>query len=277
MWIALLFAFHVMAVVMVTAWAVSLKTDNTGWIDVFWTFGTGFTGVVVALTPWAWGEGAGAPSERQLLVAALVAVWSIRLGSYIAIRVAKSHEDSRYVMLKEEWGRGFKANLFGLAIVQAPATTLLCASIAAAALRPGDGLTAEDFIGAAILSIAILGEGRADSQMKAFKADKANQGKIMDKGLWGLSRHPNYVFEWMGWLAYPVIAIDLSGGWSLGWLSLIAPVVMYLILTRLTGVPPLEKAMLKSRGQAFVDYQNRVGAFFPRPARKSPTSAGATR
>jgi steroid 5-alpha reductase family enzyme len=269
--IALLFAFHFMAVVMVTAWAVSLKTDNTGWIDVFWTFGTGISGVVVALSPWA-----GAPTERQILVAALVAVWSIRLGSYIAGRVARSAEDARYVMMKEEWGGRFQANLFGLAIVQAPATTLLCASIAAAALRPGAGLTAEDFIGAAILLIAILGEGRADSQMKAFKADKANHGKIMDKGLWGLSRHPNYVFEWLGWVAYPIIAIDLSGAWPLGWLSLIAPVVMYLILTRLTGVPPLEKAMLKSRGQAFVDYQNRVGAFFPRPARKSPTSAGAT-
>ena len=257
---------------MVTAWAVALKTDNTGWIDVFWTFGTGIAGVVVALSPWA-----GAPSERQILVAVLVAIWSIRLGSYIAGRVARSAEDARYVMMKEEWGGRFQANLFGLAIVQAPATTLLCASIAAAALRPGAGLMAEDFIGAAILLIAILGEGRADSQMKAFKADKANHGKIMDQGLWGLSRHPNYVFEWLGWVAYPVIAIDLSGAWPLGWISLIAPIVMYLILTRLTGVPPLEKAMLKSRGQTFVDYQNRVGAFFPRPARKSPTSAGATR
>jgi steroid 5-alpha reductase family enzyme len=272
MLIALLVALILMAVVMTTAWAVSLKTDNTGWIDVFWTFGTGLTGVVVALTPWA-----GMPSSRQILVAVLVAIWSIRLGAYIAVRVARGAEDARYVMMKEEWGGRFKANLFGLAIVQAPATTLLCASIAAAALHPETDLGARDFVGAVILLIAILGEGRADSQMKAFKADKANHGKVMDQGLWGLSRHPNYVFEWLGWVAYPVIAIDLSGNWPQGWASLIAPVVMYLILTRLTGVPPLEKAMLKSKGEAYVDYQNRVGAFFPRPARKSPTSAGATR
>ncbi|HEX8472349.1 MAG TPA: DUF1295 domain-containing protein [Brevundimonas sp.] len=269
---ALLVALFLMATVMTTAWAVSLKTDNTGWIDVFWTFGTGLTGAVVALTPWA-----GEPSKRQMLVALLVAVWSVRLGSYIALRVAGGVEDSRYLMMKEEWGSGFRKNLFSLAIVQAPATTLLCASIAAAALSPGEDLGLRDWIGAAILLIAIVGEGVADRQMKRFRADRSNHGKVMDKGLWGLSRHPNYVFEWFGWVAYPVIAIDLSGAWPQGWASLIAPVVMYLILTRLTGVPPLEKTMMKSRGKVYADYQNRVGAFFPRRAHKPTKSAGTAR
>ncbi len=262
MLIALCVVLVFMLVVMTAAWATVLKTDNAGWTDVFWTFGTGVSGVIAALSPWA-----GAPSARQMLVAALVAIWSIRLGSYIAIRVAKTEEDTRYKLLKAEWGDRFGKRLFGLAIVQAPATTLLTASIAAAALRPGDGLAITDFIGAAILLIAIAGEGLADQQMKAFKADKANHGKIMDRGLWGLSRHPNYVFEWFGWVAYPVMAIDLTGGWPWGWAALIAPVVMYLILTRLTGVPPLEAAMLKSRGQPYADYQKRVGAFFPRPSK----------
>ena len=259
MLIALLVVLVLMLVVMTAGWATVLKTGNAGWVDVFWTFGTGVSGVVAALAPWA-----GAPGARQMLVAALVAVWSIRLGAYIAVRVAGGGEDARYAMLKQEWGPSFARNLFGLAIVQAPATTLLCASIAAAALRPGEGLAITDVIGAAILAVAILGEGVADQQMKAFKADKANHGKIMDRGLWGLSRHPNYVFEWLGWVAWPVIAIDLTGGWPWGWLALIAPVVMYLILTRLTGVPPLEAAMLKSRGPLYEDYQSRVGAFFPR-------------
>ncbi len=251
-----------MLVVMTAAWATVRRTGNAGWTDVFWTFGTGASGVLAALSPWGWSEDA--PTERQLLVAVLVAIWSIRLGSYIAIRVARTEEDTRYRLLKAEWGKDFDRRLFGLAIVQAPATTLLSASIAAAALRPGSGLTAEDLIGAAILLIAILGEGRADGQMKAFKADPANRGKIMDQGLWGLSRHPNYVFEWLGWVAWPIIAIDLTGAWPWGWSALIAPVVMYLILTRLTGVPPLEAAMLQSKGQAYADYQKRVGAFFPR-------------
>ena len=264
MLIALCIVLAVMLVVMTAAWATVLKTDNAGWTDVFWTFGTGVSGVIAALSPWA-----GAPSSRQVLVAALVAIWAIRLGTYIAVRVAQTGEDSRYAMLKEEWGPHFARNLFGLAIVQAPATTLLCASIAAAALRPGEGLMVTDFIGAAILAVAILGEGVSDQQMKAFKADKSNHGKVMDKGLWGLSRHPNYVFEWFGWVAYPVMAISLTGGWPWGWLAPIAPVVMYLILTRLTGVPPLEAAMIKSRGKLYEDYQNRVGAFFPRPSKAS--------
>ena len=256
---ALSVVFVVMLVVMTAAWATVLKTDNAGWTDVFWTFGTGVAGVIAALSPWA-----GEPSARQLLVACLVAIWSLRLGTYIAVRVVQTEEDRRYAMLKEEWGPSFPRKLFGLAIVQAPATTLLCASIAAAALRPGDGLVLTDFIGAAILAVAILGESVADQQMKAFKADKANHGKIMDRGLWGLSRHPNYLFEWLGWVAYPVMAISLAPGWPWGWLALIAPVVMYLILTRLTGVPPLEAAMLQSRGSLYEDYQRRVGAFFPR-------------
>ena len=258
-----------MLVVMTAAWATVRKTGNAGWTDVFWTFGTGASGVLAALSPWAWDE---APTERQLLVAVLVAIWSIRLGSYIAIRVARTEEDTRYRLLKAEWGKDFDRRLFAIAIVQAPATTLLSASIAAAALRPGAGLTAEDLIGAAIRLIAVLGEGRADGQMKSFKADPANKGKIMDRGLWGLSRHPNYVFEWLGWVAYPVIAIDLTGAWPWGWSALIAPVVMYLILTRLTGVPPLEAAMLQSKGQAYADYQKRVGAFFPRFSKASRTT-----
>ena len=263
MLLALAFALVFMLVVMTTAWATVLRTGNAGWTDVFWTFGTGLTGVIVALSPWA-----GSPTHRQILVAVLVSVWSIRLGTYIAIRVARTREeDARYTMLKAEWGSTFAKRLFGLAIVQAPATTLLCASIAAAALRPGEGLMLTDYVGAVILAVAIAGEGIADQQMKAFKADPANKGRIMDTGLWGLSRHPNYVFEWFGWVAYPVMAIDLGGAWPWGWAALIAPIVMYLILTRLTGVPPLEAAMLKSRGQAYADYQNRVGAFFPRPSK----------
>jgi steroid 5-alpha reductase family enzyme len=266
MLIALLVVLVFMLAVMTAAWATVLKTGNAGWTDVFWTFGTGVSGVVAALSPWTWTDGAG-PSARQILVAVLVAIWSIRLGAYIAARVARTEEDARYAMLKAEWGPTFGKRLFGLAIVQAPATTLLCASIAAAALRPGEGLTFNYFLGSLILVVAILGEGLADNQMKRFKADKANRGKIMDKGLWGLSRHPNYVFEWFGWVAYPVMAIDLTGGWPWGWASLIAPIVMYLILTRLTGVPPLEAAMMKSRGPLYADYQKRVGAFFPRPSR----------
>lgn len=255
-----------MAVIMTLGAITVVNTRNGGWTDVFWTFGTGAAGVAAALPPLQ----AEPATPRQMLVAALVALWSIRLGLYIFARVSRSAEDPRYARMREDWGAKFTPRLFGLALIQAPATMLLAISIAAAAHRPGE-LRIMDFAGFAILLVAIAGEALADHQMKRFKADPANRGKVIDTGLWNWSRHPNYVFEWLGWLAYPVIAIDLSGSWSTGWLSLIAPVVMYLILTRVTGVPPLEQAMLRSRGDAYRAYQARVPAFLPNPFSRRTT------
>jgi len=256
-------ALGVMALIMGLAWLCVLRTGNGGWTDVFWTFGTGACGVLAALTPWS-----GAPDARQDLVASLVALWSVRLGAYVAVRVARGAEDVRYRTLKSEWGERFKSRMLGLALVQAPASALLCLSIAAAAARPGAGLRAADLLGAAIALIAIGGEALADEQMRRFKAGQHAPGAVMDRGLWGWSRHPNYFFEWFGWLAYPTIALDLSGRWSAGWLSLLAPLAMGLVLTRLTGIPPLERAMLAAKGEAYAQYQARVSAFLPRPLRR---------
>lgn len=261
--VSALIAFGLMTLVMGLAWACVLRTGNGGWTDVFWTLGTGACGVLAALTPWA-----GAPDARQGLVAGLVALWSLRLGTYVAVRVAGGAEDVRYRTLKAQWGERFKPRMLALALVQAPASAVLCLSIAAAATRPGPGLRITDGLGALILLIAIGGEALADEQMRRFKAGGHGPGAVMDRGLWAWSRHPNYFFEWLGWLAYPVIAIDLSGGWSAGWLSLLAPAAMALVLTRLTGVPPLEAAMLSAKGEAYARYQARVSAFFPRPPRK---------
>ncbi|MET3665835.1 DUF1295 domain-containing protein [Caulobacter sp. 1776] len=256
-------AFGLMTLVMGLAWVCVLRTGNGGWTDVFWTFGTGACGVLAVLTPWS-----GAPDARRGLVAALVAIWSLRLGAYVALRVARGAEDVRYQTLKSQWGERFKPRMLALALVQAPVSALLCLSITSAAARPGPGLRAVDLFGGAIALFAIGGEALADEQMRRFKAGWHAPDAVMDRGLWGWSRHPNYFFEWVGWLAYPVIAIDLSGGWSAGWLSLLAPLAMGLVLTRLTGVPPLEQAMLAAKGEAYARYQARVSAFFPRPPRR---------
>ena len=250
-----------MALVMAAAFVTVKRTGDGGWTDVFWTFGTGAAGVACALWPMA---GESVPNLRQLLVALLVGVWALRLGTYITLRVARGPEDARYTRLRELWGDRFHARMYWFLQAQAPATTLLCAAILIAARRPGDGLSVADALGLALLAVAILGESLADRQMRLFKADPANRGRVMDRGLWGWSRHPNYLFEWLAWLAYPVIAIDLSGAYTQGWLTLAAPAFMYVLLTRLTGVPALESAMLRSKGQAYAEYQARVGAFFPR-------------
>ncbi len=252
-----------MAAVMTAAWLVQRAVRNGGWVDVFWTFGTGAACVAAAL----WPEPA-MNSARQLLVAGLAAVWALRLGSYIAHRVATSTEDTRYASLREEWGAKFQANMFWLVIVQAPAAAILGLTVFAAAHGGGSDLGLRDVIGTLVLVIAIVGEGLADEQMRTFKSE-GHHGAIMDKGLWGWSRHPNYFFEWFGWLAYPVIGFDPSEPWS--WATWIAPVVMFLILRFGTGVPALEKTMLQSRGDKFRDYQKRVSAFFPLPPKGNPT------
>lgn len=264
--IAALAVLVFMAAVMAAGWAKVRHSRNGGWTDVFWTFGTGIAGVACALLPVA---GAPWPSPRQALVAGLVAVWALRLGAYIAWRVAHSAEDARYARLRESWGAAFDGRMFGFLQIQALATAMLCLSIMAAARRPFPAeLRLADLLGLLVLAAAIGGETLADRQMHRFKADPANHGKVADTGLWGWSRHPNYFFEWLHWLAYPIIAIDLSGAWPLGWLALIGPLFMYVLLTRMTGVPPLEAAMLRSKGQAYADYQARTSAFFPRPPRR---------
>jgi steroid 5-alpha reductase family enzyme len=257
---ALALAF--MLLVMIAAWLTVRATRNGGWTDVFWTFGTGLAGAGVALWP-VTGEHS---MLRQGLVAGLVAVWSLRLGLYIAWRVTHHDEDQRYVRLKHEWGAGFYGKMLGFLLLQAPITAVLTLSIRAAAARPMAGLALSDVAGLCILAVAIAGEGLADRQMREFKRDAANKGKVADTGLWSWSRHPNYFFEWFGWLAYPVMA--LGAGYPAGWLALIAPAAMFLVLTRLTGVPALEQHMLRTKGEAYAAYQRRTSAFFPLPPKK---------
>ena len=259
-----LFVLAGMAVVMAMAWLVQLGTRNGGWVDAFWSFGTGAACVTAALWPDAAVNG-----TRQWLVAGLAALWSLRLGAYIAHRVAKdAHEDKRYAGLRTEWGGNFQRNMIALCLIQAPAAALLSLSIFAAAHGGAAELGARDALAVLVLAIAVLGEGMADEQMRRFRA-KGQRGAVMDKGLWGWSRHPNYFFEWVGWLAWPVMALDPAVAWS--WLTLVAPVMMFLILRFGTGVPALEKTMLESRGDLFRDYQRRVSAFFPFPPTGSST------
>lgn len=256
----ILAALAFMSAMMAAAWASQRALGNSGWIDVFWTFGTGLAGAGVALTPF---EG----QARQWLVAGLVMAWSLRLGVYIAIRVAGStHEDARYLRFRDEWGAAYQRKLLAFVLPQALITALLCLSVQAAAHRPVPGLDVRDALGVAILLIAIGGEALADAQLAGFKRANTQKGAICRQGLWAWSRHPNYFFEWFGWLAYPVIALDPSRPATL--VTLIAPVVMYLVLRFLTGVKPTEETMLASRGQAFRDYQHQTSAFFPLPPRK---------
>jgi len=248
-----------LAALLAIAWGVVIRTGQSGWVDVFWAGGIGVASVAGALLPLTDGP---AVSTRSWLVAILVAIWSLRLGFYILGRTLGGAVDGRYTQLRDNWGAQFNAKLLGFFEIQALAGWVLAASAMAAARNPAP-LGWGDAIGVIIFLVAIGGETLSDMQMRAFKADPRNKGKVCDRGLWGLSRHPNYFFEWLSWVAYVPIGISL--GYPCGYAALLAPVMMYWLLVKVSGIPPLEAQMLKSRPEAFRAYQRRVRAFWPIP------------
>jgi steroid 5-alpha reductase family enzyme len=258
-------AATLLSAIMAGAWALQRATGNSGWVDAVWSFGLGVAGLVLALVP-----GIEAPSVRQIVVAVLIALWSLRLGLYIAQRSRHGPEDARYAALRREWGTEFEKRLFIFLQIQAAAAALLGLSMMLAAHNPAPWPRFLDFAGIAVLIAAVAGEGLADEQLRRFKANPANKGRVCDAGLWAWSRHPNYFFEWLGWVAYPLLAIDLSGGWYWGWLAVSGPAFMYWLLVYVSGIPLLEKQMLQARGAAYTAYQARVSPFFPLPPKGSP-------
>jgi len=251
-----------LSAVMTVAWKVQKISGNTGWIDVFWTFGLGAVAVIASLVPSAGGQ----PHPRQILVATLVALWSLRLGWHILVRTRAVGDDPRYRQLITQWGADAARRMFWQLQKQATVSLVLALSIVLAARNPHPGLRLQDLLGLAILIGAVVGEAIADGQLRRFKANPASRNSVCDTGLWRWSRHPNYFFEWLCWLAYPLIAIDLSGYNAHGWLALLAPACMYWVLVYVSGIPPLEEHMLRSRGETFRAYQTRTRAFFPIPA-----------
>jgi steroid 5-alpha reductase family enzyme len=253
-----------LSLTMTAAWAIAIRTGRSGWIDAIWSFALGGAGVIAALAPLHPGD---VLTTRQIIVAVLAAIWSLRLGWHIVRRTVGDGDDPRYAKLREQWGVGFPGRLFLFLQTQAAAAFLLALSVLIAAHDPVPEMRVGDWLGIILLAAAIAGEGVADAQLARFRADPTHSKSVCDVGLWGLSRHPNYFFQWLGWLAYAVFAIDPTGGYGLGWIALSGPVFMYWLLVHVSGVPPLEAHMVHSRGDAFRVYQARVNTFWPGPKR----------
>jgi steroid 5-alpha reductase family enzyme len=244
---------------MAVAWSLQHRTGRSGWVDVTWSLAVGAVGSMAALWPFE----SGGSRWRQIFVAALAASWSLRLGLHIVGRNRKSGDDPRYRQLIDQWGKDAPRRMFIFLQSQAAVGIVLVLAIMLAAHAPFAGLRGPDIIGAVILLAAIAGETTADRQLQTFAKDPANRNAVCEVGLWRYSRHPNYFFEWIFWLAYPVIAIGPDNPW--GWLSLAAPACMYWVLVHVSGIPPLEEHMRRARGDAFKRYQNKTPPFFPLP------------
>ena len=251
-----------LAIAMAGAWLVQRRTRNAGWVDAIWSFALGLAGLTYALAPipgHAW------PAPRQIIVAAVIAIWSLRLGLHLAKRAYRAtREDSRYARFRVEWGAHFERRMFWFLELQAAAAMLLAPAVLIAARNPS-ALGLMDMLAIVVATIALVGEALADRQLRDFKRDPSRRSGICDRGFWRWSRHPNYFFEWLSWLAYPLFAIDFSGTYFWGWLGFGAPALIYYLLVHVSGIPPLEQEMLRTRGAAYRDYQARTRAFFPWP------------
>lgn len=254
-----------LSAIMAGAWLIWRGTQNSGWVDATWTFGLGLVGAASALTPLML---SGEMTARQGLVLALVAAWALRLGVHIAQRSAGITDDPRYAKLLQGWGEEAPRRMFWLVQKQALVSIPLALSILLAAWNPAPGLRALDMLGVLVLVVGIGGAALADNQLRRFRNVPSNHGSVCDSGLWRYSRHPNYFFEWLGWIAYPLIAIDPTGAYPWGWLALAGPACMYWLLVYVSGIPPLEAHMLERRGERFRTYQARTSAFFPAPPRE---------
>ncbi|WGD29318.1 DUF1295 domain-containing protein [Ancylobacter sp. WKF20] len=260
----LLAALGVMALAMTLAWVLARRTGSHGWVDTVWSFAVGLTAVTLALLPLT----PESPTLRQIVVAAAAGLWSLRLGSHILARTLKGGDDPRYAELVREWGPSAPSRLFLFLQIQAVCGLILAGAVMAAAHAPMPFGSVWDILGLLVIVVAVAGEGLADRQLAAFRANPSNRGKVCDVGLWGVSRHPNYFFEWMAWVAYPLFAIDTGGDYLVGYAALAGPALMYWLLVHASGIPPTEAHMLRSRGDAFRAYMARVNSFWPGPPKK---------
>ena len=237
---------------MLVLWLVSLALKNSSIVDIFW--GTGFVisgWVYFALTPDGF-------ILRKLLIALLTTIWGLRLSLYILRRNAGKGEDFRYQVWRKEagaawWWRSF----FKVFLLQGILMWIISAPLLAAQLRSApDRLTWLDFLGAALWLVGFFFEAVGDLQLARFKADPANKGKVMDRGVWSLTRHPNYFGDSAQWWGYYLIAVSAGGWWTI-----FSPVLMTLFLLRVSGVTLLEKTLASRPG--YEVYIKNTSAFIP--------------
>lgn len=239
---------------MVFVWVFARRMNNAGIVDIWWSFG--FTPVAVFYGIFGSGH-----MVRNGLIAAMVCAWSIRLGSHLYKRVMSHHpeEDPRYTDLRTQFPNRPWMMFFWFFQLQGLLIGLLSLPIALACSNPSPGIGVFEVAGVLLWFVAIGGESIADMQLALFKAHPGTKGRVCDIGLWKYSRHPNYFFEWVVWIAYFVFA--LGSPWA--WAGLASPLLMLFFLTRVTGIPPAEARSLATRGEAYRDYQRRTSPFIP--------------
>ena len=246
-----LISWAVVAIIMALVWLWALKIKNNGVVDIFWS--TNF--LVIAFIIWLLADGF---SERKNLVCALAALWSIRLGVYLSIRVG-SHldiEEGRYKKLREEWS---DAKFFGFFQMQAFSNVMLAIPFFIIALNPEPLISITEYLGATLWFLCIVGEGISDWQLQHFKKQPENKGKVCQYGLWNYSRHPNYFFQFSIWISVFIFAVPSP----YGCLAIICPISIGYLIFKVTGIPMTEEQAVRSKGEAYKEYQRTTSVFVP--------------
>ena len=255
---AMLASAVAIVVLMLGTWVISVIVKNASIVDVVW--GLGF--VVVAWTVRIAVDGNDA---RQWLLTAMVSVWGLRLAGYLFWRNHAKGEDFRYRAMRRHYGERFwlisLGTVFGLQGVLMWLVSLPV-QLGQADATPGVGAIA--IAGVVVWAIGLFFEAVGDTQLARFKADPANKGRIMDRGLWRYTRHPNYFGDACVWWGIAVVAAETgSGAWGL-----IGAAVMTVLLRRVSGVTLLEKALTRRR-PGYDEYVARTSPFFPRPPKRA--------
>lgn len=254
------------AAILVTAfvllWLICLGIKDVTPVDSSWALGM----VVMAASTFALADG---NPERKLLLLVLCAAWGIRLGWYMLWRWRHHGPDRRYVKLLEKakqsrgWGFG-KASLLLVFATQAPLLFIVCLPVQLGQIDAGPVLGSMGYVGAAVAVFGIVFESLADYQLVRFKADAANSGKVMDRGLWRYTRHPNHFGDACAWWGIYLVAAETAAGrWAI-----VGPVLLTWTLMKWSGAPTIEGSMRRKK-PAYEDYIRRTAAFFPWPPRRA--------
>ncbi len=239
-------------------WLVSLRIWDASIIDIFW--GIGFV-LIAAL---CLGVGGGDPGRRVLL-AGMVVIWGVRLAVHIGRRNRGQDEDFRYARLRERDGNRFwLTSLYRIYLVQAVLMWVLSLPVQVGSVHgSGRGLGLLDLAGVAVWAVGFAFEALGDSQLARFTADPANYRRVMDRGLWRYTRHPNYFGDVLAWWGVGIVALSAGGAW---W-ALIGPALNTLVLTRGTGKHLLEQT-IGQRRPGYADYVSRTSGFLPMPPKR---------
>ncbi len=254
----ILTGYLILAAVQTVLWIIQNFTKDASTTDVGWCLG------MPVLAGWYFINLEGF-ALRKLLIFVPLVIWSLRLSFHLVRRMRHAgKEDSRYAQLRDEWGGHAGRNFFFIYQIQPVFDLILSVPFFIVFMNPDPAIKGVEIAALFLWAGGLAGETLADEQLRRFTANPANKGRVCQNGLWRYSRHPNFFFEWVMWVAYFVFAL----GSPYGLYGAVAPALMLVLLLKVTGIPIMEERALKKKGEAFREYQGATSFFFPMPPRK---------